>query len=386
MGMKQMIVQKKQLSPQAVRQDASRSSEVQLHLDAGQVLFAQGDGGGDLYFIESGAVDIFISKKEQDIVLAQMGPGEVIGVMTLLTSEPRLASARAKEATIVKKIHRTAISKLISSFPKWLNIVLKEFTIRINEMNRRYSDTLIELKRVRQNQITPLFLASQMSQSLVIVGRGIAKNMGGQDIVFVDDLLEKMERVLNQPREVTAGLWQVLQEAGLIDVDIEPDRKRKVVSLNELDKVGAFAQFVRDSGQGAGKKILKAKFRYKELLALIGLVKHVIKQGADPGKSGTFDMANIEPQFEKITGMPWNACYVEKPSKLGLLLAKGSGETMTLTFTPSVLGQTLGCVAAMKKFLGDEDSETEADASPEYAASPSDLQNQASARPPKRAS
>ena len=195
---------------------AAKSPEIHLNLEAGQLLFAQGDAGGDLYFIEAGVIEIFITKKGQDIILAQMGVGEVIGVMTLLTAEPRLAAARAKEPAKVKKIPRTAVAKLIATFPKWLNIVLKEFTVRINEMNRRYSETLLELKQSRETQITSLFLATQMAQSLVIVGRGIAKNQDGQDIVFVEELLEKMELVLNQPREVIAGLWQVLTDAGLI--------------------------------------------------------------------------------------------------------------------------------------------------------------------------
>jgi CRP-like cAMP-binding protein len=352
-------VEIKPFAPQRIqtevsRKDVAKSPEIHLNLEAGQLLFAQGDSGGDLYFIESGLIEIFINKKGQDIVLSQMGVGEIIGVMTLLTAEPRLAAARAVEPTVVKKIPRKAVASLIASFPKWLNIVMKEFTARINEMNRRYSETMIELKQARETQITSVFLATQMAQSLVIVGKSIAKNQDGVDLVFTEELLEKLELVLNQPRELVAGIWQIFVDSGLVKVEIEPERKRKVVTLDRLDKASMFTQFVRESAQGSTRKILKAKFRFKELQTLTSLVKFVIKKGADPNKSAAFKVSEIVPQFERTTGVAWDFDHLEKPIKLGMLVVKGEGESQTLTFTPSSLARTLGCVAAMKKLTDEE--------------------------------
>ncbi len=364
--MKPVVGDIKPFNPQKIqtgvtRKDVATAPEIHLNLVPGQMLFSQGDAGGDLYFIESGSIEIFIAKKGQEISLAQMGVGEVIGVMTLLTAEPRLASARAKETTVVRKIPRTTITKLIATFPKWLNIVMKEFTIRISEMNRRYSETLIELKKVRDNQVTPLFLGAQMAQGIAVVGSGLAKPHDGRDMVEVNKLLEAMERVLNQPREVTAGLWQVLRDSGFIDVEVDAERRCDMVSVEQLQALTAFSQFVRDSGQVANKKLFRAKFKYKELLALLALIKLVVKQGASPDHSATFEMAKIESEFEKSAGMPWNPSFVDKPSKLGLILVKGAGATMTLTFTPKVLGRTMGCLTAMKKLLGEDDSDADAD-------------------------
>jgi CRP-like cAMP-binding protein len=346
-----------QIKTEITRKEVLKAPEIHLNLEAGQLLFSQGDAGGDLYFVESGMIEIFMHKNGQDIILAQMGVGEIIGVMTLLTADPRLASARAAQASVVKKIPRTTVEKLISTFPKWLNIVLKEFTARISEMNKRYSETMLELKQSRETQITSLFLATQMAQSMVIVGKSIAKNQDGVDLVFIEELLEKMELVLNQPRELVAGLWQVFVDSGLLKVEIEPERKRKVVTLERLDKVTMFTQFVRESSQGSSRKIIKAKFKYKELQTLTSLIKFVLKKGADPNKSGTFKVSEIAPDFQKITNLEWDVGHLEKPVKLGLLVTKGEADNQTLTFTPAALGRTLGCVAAMKKLTTEEDGE-----------------------------
>ena len=169
-----------------------RSQEVLQTFEAGQIIFSQGDQGGDLLFIESGSVEIFITKNSQDISLAQMSDGEIIGVMTFLTHDARLASARATLPTRIKKIPSQHVQKYIATFPKWLNIVLKEFIARINEMNRMYSEVAIEVKRARETQITPLFLATQMAQAMVIVAKSIVRSQNGIEYVFVDELSDKI--------------------------------------------------------------------------------------------------------------------------------------------------------------------------------------------------
>jgi CRP-like cAMP-binding protein len=364
----------KPFTPQKIQTDTPRKGvmaapEEHLNLIAGQTLFSQGDLGGDLFFIESGSIEIFVSKKGQDIVLATMGVGEVIGVMTLLTSEPRLASARAKESTVVRKIPRTTINKLIASFPKWLGIVMKEFTIRINEMNRRYSEALIELKQVRNNQVTSLFLASQMAQGLVVVGRGMIEKIDGAPVdrhmVVVDALIDSMSRVLNQPREVILRIWQVLRDCGLIEVDKDQARQRDIVSTEQLDKIGIFSRFLRDLSQESNKRLVKVKFRNSELMGLVALVKIMIKNGAKPDESATCEVAKIAAEFEQLVGTPWKSSLIEKPQKLGLMLVRESGTSMTLTFTPRILGQTLSCLAAFKKLSGESDPVSEDPEPPE---------------------
>lgn len=69
-------------------------------LAAGDVLFAQGDPPDFIYVIESGALEVTrTSPSGEQVVLAQLGPGEFVGEMGPLFGLPRSATVRATDAT-----------------------------------------------------------------------------------------------------------------------------------------------------------------------------------------------------------------------------------------------------------------------------------------------
>ena len=96
---------------------------------------------------------------------------------------------------------------------------------------------------------------------------------------------------------------------------------------------------------------------------MTSLVKFAISQGASADKSSSFKIADIESRFETLTGVPWDASHLEKPVKLGLLVCRGEGAEMMLTFTPAALGRTMGCVVAMKTLAGDHGGDVPPDSS-----------------------
>ncbi len=76
-------------------------------LSAGEILFEEGDPGEQAYIIESGVIRIFKpGGHEGEIVLATIGRGEIVGEMALVDNQPRMASARAVEDTVLVVIPR----------------------------------------------------------------------------------------------------------------------------------------------------------------------------------------------------------------------------------------------------------------------------------------
>jgi hypothetical protein len=65
-----------------------------LELKHGDFVFHEGDEGDEAYLILSGNVNIVRKIGDENIVIAQVGPGSIIGEMALIDSEPRMASAR----------------------------------------------------------------------------------------------------------------------------------------------------------------------------------------------------------------------------------------------------------------------------------------------------
>jgi CRP/FNR family cyclic AMP-dependent transcriptional regulator len=64
---------------------------------AGEVLFKEGDKGADMFVVRSGSVRVFIRSSGLEKTLAILGPGEFVGEMSLLTGQPRSATAVVQE-------------------------------------------------------------------------------------------------------------------------------------------------------------------------------------------------------------------------------------------------------------------------------------------------
>ena len=70
-------------------------SDQETSFGIGQVLFKQGEKGGDLYFIKTGQIELTVrSEAGETAVVAVLGERSVIGTMSFLEGEPRSATAK----------------------------------------------------------------------------------------------------------------------------------------------------------------------------------------------------------------------------------------------------------------------------------------------------
>lgn len=345
---------------------------VHVKVEPGQLLFSKGDAGGDLFFIEKGTVEIFVTQLDQEIVLTEMSTGEVIGVMTLLTLDPRLASCRAKDLVIVKKISKKAVASLIAALPNWLHIVLKEFTGRIVEMNRLYSETLVDLKKARENQITPLFVATQMAPTASLLARGLKD---ASESVAVSDLLGQLVVSLNQPKEMISNIWKVFVSTGCVTVTNDSSKKTSVVTIKNLLMLATFTEFLAGASKGPNRKIFRAKFTTSEIksLAKIGTMSLTNVYGAEIRVS--VKMSDLTTELEKLNDGKVDLGALDKASKAGLITSTGNGDTLVLAFAPVLLVQTLGFLAAIKKLSGEIESKKSPAPAPDSAPSSDEANN-----------
>jgi CRP-like cAMP-binding protein len=89
---------------------ADQSGEAKL-IRAGDVLFSEGEVGAMAFLIVSGEIEIFRKTGNNDRVLATVGRGEIIGEMSLIDNQPRMASARALQDTEVRTISRETLQQ-----------------------------------------------------------------------------------------------------------------------------------------------------------------------------------------------------------------------------------------------------------------------------------
>jgi CRP-like cAMP-binding protein len=111
--------------------DAISNAAVEQKYSPGQEIIRQGDTGVGAFIIRSGKVDIIQERDGKEIKLATLGPGDVIGEMSLLDEFPRSATARAVEPTTALGIQRWHFKGILESHPQLALALLPILSRRI---------------------------------------------------------------------------------------------------------------------------------------------------------------------------------------------------------------------------------------------------------------
>jgi CRP-like cAMP-binding protein len=84
-------------------------------LEAGALLFSEGEAADAAFFVLSGRVRIHARRVG---VGAEVGPGEVLGTLSLVVDGPREASAQTLSRTSVWRLGRDGFRRLVEAEPK----------------------------------------------------------------------------------------------------------------------------------------------------------------------------------------------------------------------------------------------------------------------------
>jgi CRP-like cAMP-binding protein/tetratricopeptide (TPR) repeat protein len=95
-----------------------------VELDAGDVLFRQGDVGDRLYVVVEGAVGV-VAEGPPRVPLARLGEGEFFGEVAIATEEPRTATVEALCHTELLSVDRVAMSEIVAAEPAVLKVLLR---------------------------------------------------------------------------------------------------------------------------------------------------------------------------------------------------------------------------------------------------------------------
>jgi len=110
------------------------------NLSKDEILFRKGDEGNSLFIINSGWVKVVTQDTQGgDVVLNEVGAGEIIGEMALLDNEPRSAGVIALEETTALELKRDDFMEILKQQPDLALSVIRNFSSRM-----RYNTSYIE--------------------------------------------------------------------------------------------------------------------------------------------------------------------------------------------------------------------------------------------------
>ncbi|EAQ27694.1 transcriptional regulator, Crp/Fnr family protein [Erythrobacter sp. NAP1] len=123
------------LEPEQI--EALLKNATRKDLKPDDVVINQGDENGDyaVYVLSGGLKISFVSASGREIILSYCSPGEVIGEIALLDSEPRTATATAVVESSVLLLPSKQFLEAVSSNPTSVARIMRELAQRVRQQN-----------------------------------------------------------------------------------------------------------------------------------------------------------------------------------------------------------------------------------------------------------
>jgi NTE family protein len=198
-----------------------------VEIAGGQVLMTQGEPGDAMYLVLSGRLRAYLNESDGTRRAArEMGRGQIIGEMSLITGEPRSATVIAIRDAVLVRLAKSAFNALFATSPQ-LSIVLTR--------------QIIEHLRAGSARHT---LARPVTIGLVPISAGLSPR------AFADHLALHFAKIGPTCVIDGADVGRDLQDPGIArrdGLDLEANR-RITLRLNEMEAAHDFVLLVGDDG------------------------------------------------------------------------------------------------------------------------------------------
>lgn len=133
----------------AAEMETVRANCVERVVEAGAVIFKEGDPGNGVYIIGEGQVQISALVGDGDRkVLGRLVPGDFFGEMAVLDDAPRSATASTGGGARLYFISKEGLRALLETSPRLAVRLVREFSQRMREFNRRYIEETLQAERL----------------------------------------------------------------------------------------------------------------------------------------------------------------------------------------------------------------------------------------------
>lgn len=102
-----------------------------------QRFFSQGDLSDSAYVILSGKVNVVLENGQNQLKVAEIPRGAIVGEMGVLSGSPRSATIIAAEPTEALRIGKDVFFDLLKEFPQISIAVMRDIAVRLERTNAR---------------------------------------------------------------------------------------------------------------------------------------------------------------------------------------------------------------------------------------------------------
>jgi predicted acylesterase/phospholipase RssA/CRP-like cAMP-binding protein len=112
------------------------SSCIEVAMPAGEYVFRQGDPSDSIYIVSAGRLEVSVERPEGDpVTVAEVGRGQIVGEMGLLTGDPRSASLLSLRDSLLFRLSKDRFDQLIDDYPALTKRIASTLSQRLKASN-----------------------------------------------------------------------------------------------------------------------------------------------------------------------------------------------------------------------------------------------------------
>ncbi len=110
----------------------------------GSLMFIEGELSTEMFIIRSGKIRILKQEGDKTVELAVLGPGSVLGELSLLDHQARSATAQVVEDIKVTIIDEKLFDHTMKVIPNWLANIIHMVVKRLRDTMKKTSDSIVQ--------------------------------------------------------------------------------------------------------------------------------------------------------------------------------------------------------------------------------------------------
>ena len=265
-------------------------------LEPGTVLFKEGDQSDGMYVVRKGKILVYLDKGGNEIPLATVGEGAMIGEMALFDKKPRSASARAVEQVELTVISNADFAKIMKQIPKWFVGLMATLSSRLRETNIRLEDMEAQYK----GNINPI---EELKKVLNIINL-LWYKLGTKELktwsMEKDQAELDISQILGQAPERVGDICKTLVEGGLIGLG-KNSYNKPVFTIQNRGEVERFVNFIA----ALRKQDNRIKVFPQEVVDMVDVMMRVTKNSAYEAMTVPLDELEAEAKAMALRTENW---------------------------------------------------------------------------------
>ena len=296
-----------------------------------EILFREGDEPDAAYVIKSGKLAITKAKGSSEIILAELGPGSMLGEMAFFDNRPRSAGAKASQDCTVIALPFTALHAQFKTFPEWLKVMVKTINNHLRQANQRIKN--LEKANSESENVFDEYSINQIISILTLVAAQYGTKEEKGISVPPGTLRRYTIQVFQQPTSKMVKLTEKLQELEFVEMeDLGEGRQKIIITKHQIlcDFVDYYTKYLFTE---ESKRTTIEDFEVPILRALVHYGDIKIKEFPNALVDGkvSVDLSRMQAESEKDLGETVRVEQIDTVIEKGLCSDKVSGRDGEIT-------------------------------------------------------